>query len=183
MPLFKVVSGGQAGVDRAALDAAMELGIEVGGWCPRGRWAEDGPIADRYPLSETRSSDVQVRTQRNVETSSATLVLTRGAPIGGTRYTVEIAESMRRPLFVIDLNDRLGDHASAIARFIDEVQPAVLNVAGPRESSAPGVAEQAKRLLVEAFGRSRHARPETMEPMKLNAAFAAPEKPAPALNA
>src|SRR5262245_5804645 len=107
---FKVVSGGQTGVDRAALDVALEVGIEAGGWCPRGRWAEDGTIPARYPLIETRSSDVHVRTQRNVEISSATLVLTRGSPMGGVRYTVEIAESMRRPLLVVDLNDGSDDH-------------------------------------------------------------------------
>lgn len=156
---FKVVSGGQTGVDRAALDVALALGVEVGGWCPRGRWAEDGPIPAHYPLSETKSTDAHVRTQRNVEISTATLVLTRGSPMGGVRYTVEIAESIRRPLLMIDLNDGAPDHVQAIAAWLDQVRPAVLNVAGPRESGAPGISEQTKLLLTRAFKRSVHAAP------------------------
>lgn len=156
---FKVVSGGQTGVDRAALDVALAMGVEVGGWCPRGRWAEDGPIPEHYPLSETKSTDAHVRTQRNVEASTATLVLTRGSPMGGVRYTVEIAESIRRPLLMIDLNDGAPDHIQAIATWLDQVRPAVLNVAGPRESGAPGVSEQTKHLLKRAFERSTHATP------------------------
>src|SRR5262245_35242174 len=151
---LKVVSGGQTGVDRAALDVALEIGIEVGGWCPRGRWAEDGTIPAHYPLSETRSSDVHVRTQRNVETSSATLVLSRGSPMGGVRFTVELAEAMRRPLLLIDLNDGASDHAEVIARWLGGLRPRLLNIAGPRESGAPGVNEQAKSLLKDALSRS-----------------------------
>src|SRR5688572_7759255 len=149
---MKIVSGGQTGVDRAALDAAMELGLEVGGWCPKNRWAEDGPIPRHYPLYETRTEDVAVRTQRNVETSSATLVLTRGAPMGGTRLTCEIARSMRRPLLIIDLgNLRDKDPVDQIVEWVRRVRPSVLNVAGPRESGAPGITEQAKTLLRLAF--------------------------------
>ena len=80
----RIVSGGQTGVDRAALDAALELGIAHGGWCPRGRLAEDGPIADRYGLRETASSDYAVRTEQNVVDSDATLILHRGPLTGGT---------------------------------------------------------------------------------------------------
>lgn len=159
---FKVVSGGQTGVDRAALDVALSLGIEIGGWCPKHRWAEDGTIPAKYPLFETRSSDVHVRTQRNVEISSATLVLTRGSPMGGTRYTVEIADSICRPVLVIDLNDGQPDHVQAIARWLDQVKPAVLNVTGPRESGAPGVTDQAKWILTHAFMRSVHTAPVNM---------------------
>jgi hypothetical protein len=159
---FKVVSGGQTGVDRTALDVALSLGIEIGGWCPRNRWAEDGTIPAKYPLFETRSSDVHVRTQRNVEISSATLVLSRGSPMGGTRYTVEIAEALCRPVLIIDLNDGQPDHIQAIVRWLDAVKPTVLNVAGPRESGAPGVSEQAKWLLTRAFMRSTHTAPVHM---------------------
>jgi hypothetical protein len=151
---MKVVSGGQTGVDRAALDAALAVGLEIGGWCPRDRWAEDGRIPDRYPLIETRSNDVHVRTQRNVECSTATLVLTRGSPMGGTRYTVEIAESMRRPILVVDLATAHRDPVADIVRWLGEVKPAVLNVAGPRESGAPGISTQSMRLLRDAFARS-----------------------------
>src|SRR3977135_2707430 len=130
---MKVVSGGQKGVDRAALEAGLQLGMEIGGWCPRERWAEDGRIPDRYALMETRSPDVHVRTQRNVEASTATLVLSRGSPMGGTRYTVEIAESMRRPLLVVDITDRNRDPVAEIVRWLQTEKPPILNVAGPRE--------------------------------------------------
>ena len=148
---MKVISGGQTGVDRAALDAALDLGIEIGGWCPKNRWAEDGPIPHTYPLYETRSEDVAVRTQRNVECSTATLVITRGSPMGGTRLTCEIAQSMRRPLLVVDLLERDIDPVDAIVEWIKKEKPRVLNVAGPRETGAPGITEQSKTILRLAF--------------------------------
>jgi hypothetical protein len=150
---IKIISGGQTGVDRAALDVALELGIPVGGWCPRGRWAEDGPIPERYPLVETRSRDVNVRTQRNVECSTATLVLTRGSPMGGTRFTVEFAQTLRRPLLVVDLSQNADDPVDQIAQWIERVRPAVLNIAGPRESGAPGISEQAAQVLAAVLER------------------------------
>jgi len=155
---FKIISGGQTGVDRAALDVGLELGIEVGGWCPKGRVAEDGQIPDYYPLVETRSAEIHVRTQRNVESSSATLIITRGAPIGGTRFTVETAQSMRRPLLIVDLNDQHLDPVIAIIDWLQEVSPHVLNIAGPRESGAPGITHEARAILdevLQSFGYSR----------------------------
>lgn len=149
--MMKIVSGGQTGVDRAALDVALELGLEVGGWCPRGRWAEDGPIPHSYPLSETRSKDAHVRTQRNVECSTATLVLSRGAPMGGARLTVELATSMRRPVLVVDLTDSTADPVDTVVDWLSSMKPRVLNVVGPRESGAPGITEQTKTLLRLAF--------------------------------
>lgn len=149
--LRKVISGGQTGVDRAALDVAAEMGIAVGGWCPAGRIADDGQVPAKYPLAETRSPELHVRTQRNVETSTATLVLTRGAPMGGTRFTVECANSMRRPLLIVDLRANADDPVDLIAQWLREVQPAVLNVAGPRESGAPGIGEQTSRVLGRAL--------------------------------
>ncbi|MFO0722336.1 MAG: putative molybdenum carrier protein [Myxococcota bacterium] len=151
---MKIISGGQTGVDRAALDVAMGLGLAAGGWCPAGRRSEDGVIPDHYPLVETRSSEFHVRTQRNVETSSATLVFTRGAPTGGTRYTVEVAQSMRRPCLVIDVSRRGGDHVSTVADWLRLVGPRVLNVAGPRESGAPGIGAETTRILTEALVRA-----------------------------
>jgi len=138
-------------VDRAALDVAMTLGLPVGGWCPRGRRADDGTIPEKYPLVETRSADLHVRTQRNVETSSASLVFTRGAPTGGTRFTVEVATSMRRPLLVVDLTDRSIDPVEKITDWLLDVEPRVLNVAGPRESGAPGIGAETSAILAEAL--------------------------------
>ena len=152
--VLKVISGGQTGVDRAALDVAMSLGLEVGGWCPRGRTADDGKVPAQYPLTETRAEELHVRTQRNVETSSATLVLTRGAPTGGTRFTVEVASSMRRPLLIVDLqHGGTEDPISRVTHWLERVRPRVLNVAGPRESGAPGIGGQASRVLTEALLR------------------------------
>ena len=87
----KVVSGGPTGVDRAALDAACALGLALGGWCPRGRRAEDGAIPAEYPLRETPGEDYAERTEWNVRDASATLVLTRGQPSPGTALTIELA--------------------------------------------------------------------------------------------
>ncbi|MDQ6972658.1 MAG: putative molybdenum carrier protein, partial [Mariprofundaceae bacterium] len=97
--LRKVVSGGQTGVDRAALDAAMVLGVEVGGWCPRGRRALDGEIAAKYPLSETRGRSYQTRTKWNVRDSDATLILCRDEPSGGTALTIKYCEQLGKPFY------------------------------------------------------------------------------------
>lgn len=100
----RVISGGQTGVDRAALDVARERGLALGGWCPRGRRAEDGRIPDTYPLTETRTADYRERTRRNVLAADATLVLTRGAPSGGTAYTLAVARRAGKPALVADLD-------------------------------------------------------------------------------
>src|SRR5262245_54833883 len=92
----KIISGGQSGVDRAALDVALELGIPCGGWCPKGRRAEDGPLPDRYPLDETQTSFYPERTRRNVRDSDGTLILADGAAKGGTALTIELAEQMQK---------------------------------------------------------------------------------------
>ena len=141
----RIVSGGQTGVDRAALDAALGLGLPCGGWCPRGRKAEDGPIDTRYPLAETPSDDYAERTEWNVRDADGTLVLTRGEPSGGTAFTIATARRLRRPLLVLDL-DRDPDPA-LVRRWVAEKRIAVLNVAGPRESQRPGVHAEARRFL------------------------------------
>ena len=90
--LSRIISGGQTGVDRAALDAALEYNFPCGGWCPKGRLAEDGIISQKYPLKETESSEYEVRTKLNVRGSDGTLILTWGKPTGGTTLTVEFAK-------------------------------------------------------------------------------------------
>jgi hypothetical protein len=154
---LKLISGGQSGVDRAALDVALSLGLPAGGWCPSGRRSEDGLIPEHYPLQETRSAEFHVRTQRNVETSSATLVLTRGTPTGGTRFAIEFCRTLRRPVLVVDLFDRAQDPAEKIVRFLAEVEPRVLNVCGPRESFAPGIGAEAQRVLSRALTTAGYA--------------------------
>lgn len=104
MRLTRIVSGGQTGVDRAGLDAAMEAGIPVGGWCPAGRLAEDGRIPERYPLSELDSPGYAARTERNVIQSDATLVLNIGELADGTALTAEFAREFGKPLLVVQLD-------------------------------------------------------------------------------
>jgi Circularly permutated YpsA SLOG family len=145
VPCLAIVSGGQTGVDRAALDVALELGLKCGGWCPRGRRAEDGPIPNRYPLHETPSPFYPVRTRRNVRDSDATLVLTRGLPDRGTKLTCALAERLEKPLFVVNLNEPA--RFDRIRKWLTKYRVHTLNVAGPRESSQPGIHAQAADIL------------------------------------
>jgi hypothetical protein len=148
----KIVSGGQTGVDRAALDIALELGIPCGGWCPKGRKAEDGPIPSRYPLKETGSTSYPARTAKNVHDSDGTLVLTKGPPVGGTALTIRLAKEKRKPFLVFDMN-RGGD-LFYVTNWILTNQIKILNIAGPRESECPGVYQQASGLLRRLFETS-----------------------------
>ena len=145
----KIVSGGQSGVDRAALDVAEELSFPRGGWCPRGRYAEDGPIPDGYPLKETPSPATSQRTEWNVRDSAGTLVLTEGEPSGGTAVTIHFARRHGKPCLVLDLED--DPDPDAAGRWIAEHGIAVLNVAGPRESKCPGIHRRAAAFLRKAL--------------------------------
>ena len=149
MTVRKLVSGGQTGVDRAALDVALEQGIPCGGWCPQGRAAEDGPIDQRYPLRETPSADYAQRTEWNVRDSDATLILTRGAPTGGTAQTIDVAARLGKPCLTLDLDPQ--PHASAVQAWASAYHVTVLNVAGPRESKCPGIYAQAAHFLRSVF--------------------------------
>jgi hypothetical protein len=145
----KVVSGGQTGVDRAALDAARALGLPCGGWCPRGRLAEDGPIDPAYPLVETPGVDYAQRTEWNVRDSDGTLVLVRGRSAGGTALTIALARRHGKPLLVLDLTrDPSPDEA---LRWIEAGRIGVVNVAGPRESQNPGIGTEAREFLERLF--------------------------------
>ncbi len=142
-----IVSGGQTGVDRAALDAALEARVPVRGWCPAGRLAEDGVIPERYPLVETPKANPAQRTRWNVRDSDATLVLCFGEPTGGTAATVKRAKGLGRPFLV------LAPAPSAIPAAREwltrlPVEP-WLNVAGPRESGQPGVYQAALEFMRE----------------------------------
>ncbi len=147
MARFKVISGGQSGVDRAALDSAMELGIECSGWCPRGRLAEDGPIPDHYPLTETESPRYEERTELNVIQSDATLIVTTGRLEGGTRLTLETALQHGKPCLVFDLR-----HPQPMAEIADQLCAlgvTVLNIAGPRASKQPEIVVHTRKLLLQ----------------------------------
>lgn len=141
----RVVSGGQTGVDRAALDVGRECGLELGGWCPRDRRAEDGRVPDAYPLRETRTTDYRERTRRNVLASDATLVLARGMPTGGTAYTLAVARRAGRPWLVVDLDDPPA--VEVVRGWLAANRVEALNVAGPRESLQPEIYAQARAFL------------------------------------
>ena len=150
----KIVSGGQTGVDRAALDAAIELGIEYGGWCPKGGWAEDHVVAPGvlvlYPkLMATPLAEPEQRTEWNVRDSDAMLILIRGLGLvnsPGTKLTVVIAEKLGRNYLLLDLQKPASLHEARSwnEKVGDKIR---LNIAGPRESEAPGIYEEAKRFL------------------------------------
>ena len=148
----KLVSGGQTGVDRAALNVALRLGIPCGGWCPRGRRAEDGIIPARYPLVETPQARYPQRTAWNVRDADATLVIHAGPPRGGTALTLRIADRQGKPVLAVDL-DATPD-AGAVAEWLATHRIQVLNVAGPRESEAPGIGTRAGRFLEAVLGPS-----------------------------
>lgn len=155
----RILSGGQTGSDRAALEVAIELGIPYGGWCPAGGWAEDLPeppgLLNRYPLlTAAPGSDPDERTARNVRDGHATLVLMRGSHDSpGTELTIRAARSLGRPLAVIDVS--LPSAGGDIAAFLAGLPPgAVLNVAGPRESEAPGIESLAHGILRAALARA-----------------------------
>jgi hypothetical protein len=147
---LKIVSGGQTGVDRAALDIALELGIPCGGWCPKGRIAEDGPIDPIYPLIETDSPGYFERTEKNVVDSDGTLVLNRGPLNGGTALTIEYLEKHRKPYRVIDMGN--GTHPQEVILWLRSQRVQVLNVAGPRESKCPGIYQDSKVFLSRSLG-------------------------------
>ena len=152
--ISRIVSGGQTGVDRAALDLALELGIPCGGWCPKGRKAEDGRLPPRYPLQETPSADYPQRTEWNVRDSDGTLVLAIGTPTGGTAFTIKLAAQHRKPCLVVDLLKE-GLDADKVRDWIKRGKIRVLNVAGPRESGSPGAYRRAKAFLGEVLGEDR----------------------------
>lgn len=142
----KVISGGQTGVDRAGLDAALRAGIPAGGSCPRGRKAEDGTIPEDYPLAELDSVSYQVRTRRNVVDSDGTLILTKGALTDGTLQTFNYTVKYRKPCLVVNL-DRSPD-TRQVFDWLETHRIAVLNIAGPRESKYPeGVYKDANAFL------------------------------------
>ncbi len=156
LPVQRIVSGGQTGVDRGALDAAISLGLEHGGWCPRGRIAEDGPIPTRYQLVETRTSQYRERTEKNVLDSDGSLILFRAVLRGGTELTRRLAIQYRKPHLLVDLAQPLDESVIRQWLIVEGIQ--VLNVAGPRESSAVGIASDTRRLVRSVFRQPRRRR-------------------------
>lgn len=151
----QIVSGGQTGADRAALDFAIEQGIPHGGWCPRGRLAEDGAMPARYLLRETPDADYAQRTQWNVRDSDGTVVFTLAAELaGGSRLTAEFAKQLGKPW--LHLHPAAGNDeqlARRLLSFIEQHGVQTLNVAGPRASGEPEIGAFVKRVLAAALLR------------------------------
>jgi len=145
----KIISGGQTGVDRGALDFAIDSGISHGGWCPKGRICESGRIPDKYKLTETASSKYPGRTAKNVQSADGTLIFSRGKPSGGTLLTVNFCRSFQKPQFTIDLNRPLN--TQAFWDWVAQNKVTVLNVAGPRESKQSGIRKQTAAALHQLF--------------------------------
>lgn len=146
-----IVSGGQTGVDRAALDFAVLHGIRHGGWCPKGRRAEDGPIEPKYELKETPSQDYIQRTEWNARDSDGTVVFSVGETLtGGSKLTVEFARKHGKPVLHIFRNGGPASPELALRRFIQDHDIKVLNVAGPRASKEP----EAGAFVLEVLGKT-----------------------------
>lgn len=148
MKTVKIVSGGQTGVDRAALDAALAHGCECGGWCPAGRLDETGTIPDRYPLQEMKRGGFRSRTLRNVEDSDATLIVYFGELEGGAAATAGFCLTRKKPFKLIDASElTIARAVELLLEFTDTHRVSVLNVAGPRASKQPGAYDYALKLI------------------------------------
>lgn len=148
----KIVSGGQTGVDRAALEWALDHELPCGGWCPAGRIAEDGPIDGRFPLEETPHEGYSQRTEWNVRDSDGTVLFSKSPEIvGGTKLTKKFTKKWNRPCLVIA--EKTTENPSRMLKeFVEKHFIETLNVAGPRESTEAGMTEFVRSVLEGAFG-------------------------------
>jgi hypothetical protein len=162
--VFTIVSGGQTGADRAALDFAIRFGIPHDGWCPRGRLAEDGPLEECYQLQETPVAKYDQRTRWNVRDSDATLVVSiQSQPTGGTALTLGVARLQGKPCLHIarDEISNVSDAGALVAEFLLEHHVTRLNVAGPRASQEPAIAAFVNELLTAALASQVFTRAES----------------------
>lgn len=154
--ISQIVSGGQTGVDRAALDVARAFNYAHGGWCPAGRRAEDGPLDSVYLLRETPKRNYLQRTEWNTRDSDGTVVFTVPEEVtGGSKRTIEFAKRLGKPVIHISF-ERDSNASEILQRFIDENKLKVLNVAGSREETSPGIYEKTFEVLEEAIFGTDH---------------------------
>ena len=167
---WRIISGGQTGVDRAALVAAMSFSIPFGGWVPKGRMAEDGVVPEGFYGMQESGGGYRERTRANVRSGDATLILSDKFPLsGGTAYTAEVATQLGKPCKVVDLNaddaaEQIRDWMLSLENSVpnENSNPktcpgiVVLNIAGPRESGSPGIFAKAKAVLMEVFASFRN---------------------------
>ena len=150
--LKKIISGAQTGADRAALDVAIRLGIPHGGWVPKGRIAEDGPLSEKYNLQEMPTTSYPKRTEQNVIDSDGTLILSHGKLTGGSKYTKECADKHKRPWLHFNLNDFPANEAiPLIVSWIFRKKIEVLNVAGSRASKDPKIYEETYQVINHVY--------------------------------
>ena len=144
----KIISGGQTGADRAALDTAIKFNMEHGGWVPAGRKAEDGVIPPVYHMDEMPTDECAQRTEQNIRDAQATVIIARGPLEGGTLLTRELALTLKKPLCYIDLDDMDEFEAAVMLQdFLIQYSVRVLNVAGPRAGQDPGIYWSVKGIL------------------------------------
>lgn len=146
---LKIISGGQSGTDRAALDFALSHNFPCGGWCPAGRRAEDGTIADKYPMKETASSDPLERTVLNVNDSDGLLLICHTGLDEGSRQTIHLAKEGKKPVYLVREDEVLNPEEFRLWLDVNRIN--ILNVAGPRESNDPGVYAYALTVMGKLF--------------------------------
>ena len=147
MKISKIISGGQTGVNRAAFDAAISLGLKHGGFCPKGRVAEDGIIPVEYKMDEMDTKEYSARTMKNVQCSDGTLILHQGEITGGTALTDEFCKIKKKPLLIINILDEFKEIRVNFSRWLETNTISILNIAGPRESEGQ-IYKKAKDLLI-----------------------------------
>lgn len=152
---IKIITGGQSGIDRAALDFALKFKISCGGWCPRGRKAEDGRIDVKYPLKETFDDSYKKRTTLNVEHSDGTLIFFKMMPDKGTLLTIKFAEEFNKPILEVNLLDDQKQNLQLVYAWLQAHSFKTLNIAGPRESNSPGIYNDSLRFLEQLFKQTK----------------------------
>lgn len=153
-----IISGGQTGADRAALDFALANGIHCSGWCPRGRRAEDGQIEEKYPLLEAKSELYQHRTRLNVKDADATLIINDGSYSRGTELTLKCATQYEKPVIVITGTDE--SELVRLLTWLNRYRPIILNIAGPRGSEGSAIYQLTTMILDKTLKKSRQKPPE-----------------------
>ena len=168
---MKIISGGQTGADQGGLNTAIKLDIEHGGWCPKGRRSEDGPIPKKYDLQETVSSNYLVRTEKNIIDSDATIIfIGKKRLTGGSRMTAKLCRQHNKVFLTISTNSGpLAANIKLVKMFLDTYKPKVLNIAGNRNSKEPGIEVTVEHILTGALeeghkegGEARMRKPERL---------------------
>ncbi|MCF6224820.1 MAG: putative molybdenum carrier protein [Xanthomonadales bacterium] len=153
---LEIISGGQTGVDRAALDTAIRYDLPCGGWCPPGRLAEDGPLSNHYPLTELSSGGYPARTRRNVKDADGTLIIHGGVVGRGTGLTINTCKQLNKPMLILkldncDANSDFSKQQDSIKEFLQGQQIEILNVAGPRASGWLDGYALCRKILAPVF--------------------------------